>query len=31
MFYPRSRHGIRGTHYQRLTVEFMRKALRPGE
>jgi dipeptidyl-peptidase-4 len=29
MFYPRSRHGIRGPHYQRLTLDFMRKALRP--
>ena len=26
MFYPRSRHGIGGPHYQRLTVEFMRSA-----
>jgi dipeptidyl aminopeptidase/acylaminoacyl peptidase len=30
MFYPRDRHGIAGPHYQRLIVEFMRRALRPG-
>jgi dipeptidyl aminopeptidase/acylaminoacyl peptidase len=29
MFYPRSRHGIFGAHYQRLTVEFMKRMLRP--
>lgn len=31
MFYPRSRHSIRELHYQKLTVEFMRRVLRPGE
>jgi dipeptidyl aminopeptidase/acylaminoacyl peptidase len=31
MFYPRARHGIRGRHYQRLVIEFMRRALRPGQ
>jgi dipeptidyl aminopeptidase/acylaminoacyl peptidase len=31
MIYPRSRHGIGGPHYQRLTIEFMRKALRVGQ
>jgi dipeptidyl-peptidase-4 len=29
MIYPRSRHGIGGRHYQRLTLEFMQRALRP--
>jgi dipeptidyl aminopeptidase/acylaminoacyl peptidase len=29
MFYPRSRHGIMGRHYQRLLVDFMVRALRP--
>jgi dipeptidyl-peptidase-4 len=29
MFYPRARHGILGPHYQRLTVEFMKRMLRP--
>jgi dipeptidyl aminopeptidase/acylaminoacyl peptidase/murein tripeptide amidase MpaA len=29
MFYPRARHGIFGAHYQRLTVEFMKRMLRP--
>ena len=29
MFYPRARHGIFGTHYQRLTVEFMKRMLKP--
>jgi dipeptidyl-peptidase-4 len=29
MFYPRSRHGIRGLHYQRLMIDFMVRALRP--
>jgi dipeptidyl aminopeptidase/acylaminoacyl peptidase len=27
MFYPRSRHGIHGTHYQRVMVEFMKQNL----
>jgi dipeptidyl aminopeptidase/acylaminoacyl peptidase len=27
MFYPRSRHGIVGPHYQRLQVTFIRRAL----
>ena len=32
MFYPRSRHGILSRHYQRLTIDFMRRALNiPGE
>jgi hypothetical protein len=30
MFYPRSRHGIMGRHYQQLTVAFMRRALGMG-
>jgi dipeptidyl-peptidase-4 len=29
MFYPRSRHGILGRHYQRLVLDFMVRALRP--
>jgi dipeptidyl-peptidase-4 len=29
MFYPRSRHGISGQHYQRLKVDFMQRALQP--
>ncbi|MFO0846451.1 MAG: DPP IV N-terminal domain-containing protein [Gemmataceae bacterium] len=31
MVYPRARHSFRDLHYQKLTVEFMRRALRPGE
>ncbi len=31
MFYPRDRHGFNSRHYQRMTVEFMRRALRPGK
>jgi dipeptidyl-peptidase 4 len=31
MLYPRSRHSIRELHYQKLTVNFMRRVLRPGE
>jgi dipeptidyl-peptidase-4 len=27
MFYPQSRHGIFGKHYQRLTLEFMKRNL----
>jgi dipeptidyl-peptidase-4 len=27
MVYPRARHGIAGKHYQRLTVDFIRRAL----
>jgi dipeptidyl-peptidase-4 len=30
MFYPRARHGFHGRHYQRLTLEFMKRTLRPG-
>lgn len=30
MFYPRFRHGFPGTHYQRLTVDFMTRVLKPG-
>lgn len=30
MVYPRDRHGIGGMHYQRLTVEFMKRVLKPG-
>jgi hypothetical protein len=29
MLYPDSRHGIRGRHYQRLVIDFMRRTLRP--
>ncbi|HZY90119.1 MAG TPA: S9 family peptidase, partial [Gemmataceae bacterium] len=29
MFYPDSRHGIRGRHYQRLVIDFMRRTLKP--
>jgi hypothetical protein len=29
MLYPRARHGLGGTHYQRLTIDFMRRMLRP--
>ncbi len=29
MFYPRARHGLFGRHYQRLTVDFMKRTLRP--
>jgi hypothetical protein len=28
--YPNDRHGIRGRHYQRLVIDFMRRTLRPG-
>ncbi len=31
MIYPRSRHGLRGLHYERLMLEFMNRHLRPGE
>ena len=27
MLYPKSRHGIRGTHYRRLQVDFIRRHL----
>jgi dipeptidyl-peptidase-4 len=27
MFYPQARHGLYGEHYNRLTVEFIRRAL----
>ena len=30
MVYPNDRHGIRGRHYQRLVLDFMRRTLRPG-
>jgi dipeptidyl aminopeptidase/acylaminoacyl peptidase len=29
MLYPDSRHGIRGRHYQRLVIDFMRRVLKP--
>jgi dipeptidyl aminopeptidase/acylaminoacyl peptidase len=29
MYYPRNRHGITGKHYERLTLDFMKRALRP--
>jgi dipeptidyl-peptidase-4 len=29
MVYPNDRHGIRGQHYQRLVIDFMRRTLRP--
>lgn len=29
MFYPRYRHRLMGTHYQRLMIDFMRRALQP--
>jgi hypothetical protein len=29
MVYPRDRHGIRGKHYERLTVGFMKRVLKP--
>jgi dipeptidyl-peptidase-4 len=29
MIYPRSRHGLRGAHYQRLVVDFMVRQLSP--
>jgi dipeptidyl aminopeptidase/acylaminoacyl peptidase len=29
MFYPLSRHGIGGKHYQRLMVDFMKRTLKP--
>ena len=29
MLYPLARHGIGGVHYQRLTREFMKRALQP--
>jgi dipeptidyl-peptidase-4 len=29
MVYPNDRHGIRGRHYQRLVVDFMRRTLQP--
>ncbi len=31
MLYPRNRHGLGGSHYQRLTMEFMRRYLRPSQ
>lgn len=30
MLYPNDRHGIRGQHYQRLILDFMRRTLKPG-
>jgi dipeptidyl aminopeptidase/acylaminoacyl peptidase len=30
MVYPNARHGIRGRHYQRLILDFMRRTLQPG-
>jgi dipeptidyl-peptidase-4 len=30
MVYPTARHGIRGRHYQRLVIDFMRRTLKPG-
>jgi dipeptidyl-peptidase-4 len=29
MIYPNDRHGIRGRHYQRLVLDFMRRTLKP--
>lgn len=29
MVYPSDRHGIRGKHYQRLVLDFMRRTLKP--
>jgi dipeptidyl aminopeptidase/acylaminoacyl peptidase len=29
MVYPQSRHGIQGRHYQRLTLDFMTRVLKP--
>jgi dipeptidyl-peptidase-4 len=29
MIYPNDRHGIRGRHYQRLVIDFMRRTLKP--
>jgi dipeptidyl aminopeptidase/acylaminoacyl peptidase len=29
MVYPNDRHGIRGRHYQRLVLDFMRRTLKP--
>jgi dipeptidyl aminopeptidase/acylaminoacyl peptidase len=29
MVYPRARHGVPGRHYRKLTVEFMRRTLKP--
>ncbi|HEY7154985.1 MAG TPA: DPP IV N-terminal domain-containing protein, partial [Gemmataceae bacterium] len=29
MVYPNDRHGIRGRHYQRMVLDFMRRTLRP--
>jgi dipeptidyl-peptidase-4 len=29
MVYPNARHGIRGQHYQRLVIDFMRRTLQP--
>lgn len=31
MFYPQARHGIRGAHYDRLMLDFMKRHLKPGE
>jgi Prolyl oligopeptidase family len=31
MLYPHARHGIGGKHYQRLQIEFMKRALQPSE
>ena len=28
MIYPRSRHGVGGMHYRRLTVDFIRRVLK---
>jgi dipeptidyl-peptidase-4 len=29
MFYPHARHGIGGKHFQRLQLDFMKRALQP--
>jgi dipeptidyl-peptidase 4 len=31
MFYPHARHGITSQHYQRLQIDFMKRALEPGK
>jgi dipeptidyl aminopeptidase/acylaminoacyl peptidase len=31
MVYPRSRHGVGGRHFERLAIDFMTRALRPGK
>jgi dipeptidyl-peptidase 4 len=29
MIYPHARHGLSGKHYQRLQIDFMKRALQP--